>query len=100
MSSKNLKELINYSKGGIVSTVISHSQKNDLTLFCMAKETKIGEHTSTKEGFVYVIEGNGIFVLEKKKIVMKPETIIFLKKNQVHSLEAKENTSFLLSLSD
>lgn len=93
----NLNDLISYSAGGIFSKVLSKKPFN-LTLFCMAKGTEMSEHTSTKEGFVFVIEGNGIFFLEGKKIPMKPGAIIFLNKNAKHSLEAKENTSFLLAL--
>ena len=66
----------------------------------MAKGTEISEHTSTKEGTVYVIEGEGIFNLEGKDIDMKPGIFIFMKSNAVHSLKAKENTSFILSLYD
>lgn len=95
---QNLKYLIEYSKGGILSKEIIKTNKNNVTLFCMAKGAEISEHTSTKEGFVYVIEGNGIFSLEKKEIKMLPGVLIFIKKNIVHSLSAKDNTSFLLSL--
>ena len=64
----------------------------------MAKGTEISEHTSTKEGFVYVVEGKGTFNLEGKKITMLPGVFIFMKKSVVHSLKAVENTSFILSL--
>lgn len=95
---KNIKDIIDYSEGGILSKEIKKSDKVDVTLFSMAKDTKISDHTSTKEGFVYVIEGNGVFTLEEKDIEMKPGTFIFIKENKVHSLKAKENTSFLLTL--
>ena len=65
----------------------------------MAAGTDIGDHTSTKEGFVYVIEGKGTFVLHGEEIEMLPGVIIFMKENAPHSLKAEENTSFLLSLS-
>ncbi len=64
----------------------------------MAKETEISDHTSTKQGFVYVIEGNGIFTLEGKEIAMLPGVFIYMEENSVHSLKAKENTSFILAL--
>lgn len=95
---KNIKKFINYSKKGILSKEITKEDEIDVTLFCMAKGTEISEHTSIKKGFVYVIEGKGIFNLEKEKIEMKEGTYIFLKKNAVHSLKAEENTSFILSL--
>ncbi len=94
----NLKEQIEYATNGVLSKVISKTEKNNLTLFSMAAGTDIGDHTSTKEGFVYVIEGKGTFVLNGEEIAMEPGKIIFMNKDAPHSLKAEENTSFLLSL--
>jgi quercetin dioxygenase-like cupin family protein len=94
----NLKEQIEYPTNGVLSKVISKTEKNNLTLFSMAAGTDIGDHTSTKEGFVYVIEGKGTFVLNGEEIAMEPGKIIFMNKDAPHSLKAEENTSFLLSL--
>ena len=96
---RNLKEMIEYPKEGIFSKVLVKSEKQNVTLFCMAKGTDMGEHTSTKEGIVYVLEGKGIFNLEGENIQMLPGVFIQMKKNAVHSLKAKENTSFVLFLS-
>jgi len=95
---KNIKEIIEYPKQGVLSKVIINDKKLNVTLFCMAKDTDILEHTSTKSGTVYVLEGNGIFNLEGKDIKMKPGILIHMKENAIHSLKAKENTSFLLTL--
>ncbi len=94
----NLKDKIDYSEGGVLSKAISKTEKNNLTLFSMAAGTDITEHTSTKSGFVYVIEGNGVFVLEGEEIEMKEGILIFMDANAKHSLKAVENTSFLLGL--
>ena len=64
----------------------------------MAKGAELGKHTSTKEGFIYVVEGKGIFNLEGKKIKMLPGVFIHMNNNAVHSLKAEKNTSFILSL--
>ncbi len=93
---KNIKELIEYPKQGILSKELVKG----ITLFCMAKGTELGNHTSTKEGFIYIIEGKGIFNLEKEKIKMLPNVFIHMKRNAVHSLKAEKNTSFILSLYD
>ncbi len=95
---KNIKQMIEYPKEGVLSKEIIKDKKINVTLFCMAKNTEISEHTSTKSGFVYVVEGNGIFNLEGEEIEMKEGILIHMKKNVVHSLKAKENTSFLLFL--
>ncbi len=96
----NLRELIEYSIGGVLSKVIVKTDKANITLFCMSKNTDISEHTSTKQGFIYVIEGRGIFNLEGENIIMLPEIFISMKKDAVHSLKAEENTTFILLLNN
>ncbi len=95
---QDVTEMINYSAGGIMSKVIAKDDIGDVTLFSMSKGTEISEHTSTKAGYVYVIEGDGIFTLEGEDIPMKPGVLIFMDANAGHSLSAKENTSFILIL--
>ena len=95
---REIREMIGYSGEGILSKDILKNNKLNVSLFCMAKGTEISEHTSTKRGFVYVIEGKGIFNLEGENIEMKPSVLIFMEENAIHSLKADENTSFLLFL--
>ncbi len=96
----NTKELIQYSEKGILSKVLFKKNKMDTTLFCMSRGTSIDEHTSTRQGVVYVLEGEGTFKLEDKNIKMSSGVIIYMEKNAIHSLKAKENTSFILILGD
>ena len=95
---EKIKELIEYSPKGILSKGIVKNDKFDVTLFCLAQGTEISEHTSTKQGFVYVFEGQGTFNLEGQDISMSPGVFIYMKANSVHSLKAEENTSFILAL--
>jgi len=95
---KKLKEMIEYPVEGILSKEIIKTEKLDVTLFCMSKGTSISEHTSTKQGFVYVLDGKGIFNLEGKKILMGEGTLIFLKEKAIHSLNVEDKTSFVLTL--
>ena len=100
MVEQSISSLIDYSEGGILSKVILKSDKMNVTLFCMAKGTEISDHTSTKPGFVYVVEGDGIFTLQGRDIAMSSGTFINMESNAVHALQANENTSFLLALSN
>ncbi|MFH0869878.1 MAG: cupin domain-containing protein [archaeon] len=97
---ENIIGMIEYPAKGVLSKVIVKNTKLNITLFCMAKGTDISEHTSTKQGFVYVVEGKGIFKLEGKDIAMTPGMFIYMKENAVHALKAKENTSFILTLAN
>lgn len=95
-----LTKLIEYPKSGILSKVLVKTKNRDITLFCMSKNSELGEHTSTKEGFVVVLDGEGIFTLKGKKIKMKKNVLIHMNKKEVHSLKALKNTSFLLILTN
>lgn len=97
-NTQKLKELIEYPQQGIVSKEIIKNDNLDVGLFCMAKGTEMSDHTSTKEGTVLVVEGQGVFNLEGKDIEMLPNTLIHMKKNAVHSLKAETNLTFLLTL--
>jgi len=94
----NITKLIEYPKEGILSKEIAKTKRSKISLFCMAKGSEISEHTSAKEGFIYVLEGRGVFSLNGRKIKMMRGVSIFMKQNTVHSLKAEENTSFLLFL--
>jgi len=93
---KNINEMIEYPEKGILSK--AKTNKLNIALFCMAKDTEISEHTSTKQGFVYILEGKGIFNLKGKDFIMEPGVFIFMKESDVHALKAEENTAFLLTL--
>jgi nitric oxide dioxygenase len=95
---KQIKKLIEYPKSGIISKEIFKTNKFDATLFCMAKDTDISDHTSTREALVFVLEGKGIFRLERKAIKMEAGILIHMESNAVHSLRAEKNTSFILTL--
>ncbi|MGC8849562.1 MAG: cupin domain-containing protein [Candidatus Bathyarchaeia archaeon] len=94
----SVKELIEYPREGILSKELVKTGESNITLFCMSGGTEISEHTSTREGFLIVLEGKGTFNLEGEAVSMKPGTFIFIERNAVHSLKADENTAFILLL--
>lgn len=100
MKNNNINNLIEYPKAGVLSKQLLKTDKVNVTLFCMAKQTAISKHTSVKQGFVLVLEGKGVFNLEGKDIKMLPGVFIAMKENAIHSLKAEANTAFILFLSD
>jgi nitric oxide dioxygenase len=96
---KDLFKMTRFSREGVLSKVLAKGKVSNYTLMCLAKGTDISEHTSTREGSITVLKGKGTFVLNNKKIKMKPGVFIFMPKNAPHSLTADENLAFLLSLS-
>jgi len=96
---QDLEIMMEFPKEGIFSKVLVKTGISNHTLMCLAKGSDISTHTSTSEAAVTVLKGKGTFVLNGKKIRMKPGVFIFMPKNAPHSLSADENLAILLSLS-
>lgn len=94
------QDLIEYPTQGILSKVLLKDNNCQYTLFCLAKGTEIEEHTSTRNAVVTVIEGQGTLTLESQEIALNPGVFVFMPANAPHALQAKENLSFLLTLSE
>lgn len=95
---KNLEKMMEFPKEGVFSKVLVKTDISNHTLMCLAKGSNISEHTSTREAAVTVLKGEGIFILNGKKIKMKPGVFIFMPKNAPHSLSASKDLAILLSL--
>lgn len=95
---KNIKEMIEYPREGILSKEIVKNDKIDVGLFCMTAGTEMSDHTSVRAAVVHVVEGKGIFNLEGKDIDMEPGVVISMDADAVHRLRAIENTAFILGL--
>jgi len=70
------------------------------SLFCLAANTEISEHTSTRNATINVIEGRGLLTLSAQDIALKPGVFLFMPANAPHALNAEENLAFLLTLSE
>ena len=87
-----------FPKEGIFSKVLIKTDVSNYTLMCLARGADISEHTSTREAAVMVLKGKGVFILNGRRIKMKPGVFIFMPKDAPHSLRASENLAILLSL--
>lgn len=95
----DLGKLMEFPRQGVFSKVLVKTPVSNHTLMCLAKGSDISEHTSTREAAVTVLKGEGVFVLNGKKIKMKPGVFIFMPANAPHSLSASKDLAILLSLS-
>lgn len=95
-----LRDKIEYPNAGVLSKVLLKDQCCQYTLFCLAAETEISEHTSTRNATVHVLEGRGILTLNEEDILLEPGIFVFMPANAPHALKAQENLAFLLTLSE
>lgn len=95
-----LREKIEYSRAGVPGKVLVKDRACQYTLVCLAANTEISEHTSTRNATVNVIEGRGILNLSGQDIALEPGVFVFMPANAPHALNATENLTFLLTLSE
>ncbi len=98
-NSLNLKDKIQYSAEGILSSVLWKDNICQYTLFCLAEGTDISEHTSSRNATVQVLEGQGILTLNGEDIRLEPGIFVLMVANAPHALKAESNLAFLLTLS-
>lgn len=95
-----LREQIEYPSAGVLSKVLIKDNACQYTLFCLAANTEISEHTSTYNATINVIEGEGILNLEGQELALQPGIFVFMPAHAPHALKATENLAFLLTLSE
>ena len=66
-----LQDAIEYPKAGILSKVLLKDSSCQYTLFCLAAETEISEHTATRNATMNVLEGKGVLTLEGEEIELE-----------------------------
>jgi quercetin dioxygenase-like cupin family protein len=93
-----LRERIEYPADGVLSKVLFKDKNCQYTLFCLAADTSISEHKSTRNAIINVVEGRGLLTLEGEDIKLELGIFVFMKAHAPHALIAQENLSFLLSL--
>jgi quercetin dioxygenase-like cupin family protein len=91
---------IEYPRAGILSKILVKDKVCQYTLFCLAANTEISEHTSTRNATIHVLEGQGILTLSGEDIALESGVFVFMTAHAPHALKATENLAFLLTLSD
>lgn len=97
---KNIKELIEYPREGILSKEVTKTELVEVSLFCMAAGSALSPHTSSRQALVYVVDGQGVFKLQEKKIPMTKGVLIHMGAGALHELSAITNLTFMLTLID
>jgi quercetin dioxygenase-like cupin family protein len=95
-----LQDLIKYPTSGISSKVLLKDNNSQYNLLCLASGTKIDEHTSTRNAVITVVEGTGSLNLSGKDIALAPGVFVFMPANAPHAVQARENLTFILALSE
>ena len=95
-----LNDLIEYPESGILSKILLKDKNSQHNLFCLAANTKIDQHISSRNALLTVVAGTGTFNVEGKDIALTPGVFVFVPAKISHAVQAQENLAFVLALSE
>ena len=94
----NLREMVSYQDGSVVSKEIIKKETGTVTLFAFDKGQGLSEHTAPFDALVNIIDGQAEIKISGKPFIVKEGEMIIMPAHQPHSLQAKERFKMLLVL--
>ncbi|WGI17707.1 cupin domain-containing protein [Methanonatronarchaeum sp. AMET-Sl] len=91
-----LKELVDYQEGSIVSRTLMNRDSGSLTLFAIDKGQKISEHTAPYDALAIILEGTAKITIDNEEYTLNEEETILMPENTPHSLEGTEKFKMFL----
>ena len=86
----NLKTLVDYAAGAVVSRTLLKKESGNITLFSFDTGQGLSEHTSPFDAVVEVVEGQGTFVIAGQPQTVKAGELIIMPANIPHDVQAAE----------
>jgi quercetin dioxygenase-like cupin family protein len=94
----NVKDLINYQDGAVVSREIIKNPGGNVTLFAFDEGEGLTEHSSPFDALVHVLEGvAGITIAGQSHLVHEGE-LILMPAGQPHALKALKRYKMMLTM--
>jgi quercetin dioxygenase-like cupin family protein len=92
----NLKELIGYQDGSVVSRTIIDKQTGTVTLFAFGQGQGLSEHTAPFDAMVYIIDGKAEIIISGTSHRLESGEMIIMAANEPHALNAPEQFKMIL----
>jgi len=94
----DMKDLVAYQPGQIVSKTLVQNKAVNITLFAFAKDEEISSHESGGDAMVTVLDGvAGVTIADEEYAVSAGQTII-MPAGIAHAVMATEQMKFLLTV--
>lgn len=94
-----LKELVDYQPGQVVSKTLVQNDKMGVTLFSFDEGEEISTHASGGDAMVTVLEGRGRFVVGGEVFFLQAGETVVMPQNVPHAVYAVERFKMLLVVS-
>jgi quercetin dioxygenase-like cupin family protein len=94
----NLRDLIGYQEGSVVSRTLIDKKAGTVTLFAFDEKQGLSEHTAPYDALVYVLDGEVEVTISGKPIMLKQGEVTIMPANKPHALAAKTKFKMLLTM--
>lgn len=94
----DLKSLVIYQEGQVVSRTLAQGKPISITLFAFAKGEEISSHASSGDAMVQILDGIAEITIGAEKFVVKEGETIVMPANVPHALFAKEQFKMILTV--
>lgn len=92
----DLKELIAYQQGSVVSKTLNDKKVGTITLFAFDEGQGLSEHTAPYDAFVEIVDGEADITIAGTDHRVKEGQFIIMPANQPHALRAATAFKMLL----
>jgi len=94
----NLKDLITYQEGQVVSRTIAQIPSANITLFSLDKGEGISPHVTAGDAMVQILDGEAEITIGDEVFNVKAGETIIMPSGIPHGLEARERFKMLLTV--
>jgi nitric oxide dioxygenase len=94
----DLRGMMEFVKGGIVSKTLVETKEMEVDLFLLAEDQALSEHTSSRDAVVQILDGEGVVTLGEMSHLAQAGSLYFIPANLPHSVEARKDLAFLLTM--
>jgi quercetin dioxygenase-like cupin family protein len=93
---KNLRELLHYQEGSVVSRVLLKNPAGTVTLFAFAAGEGLSEHTAPFDAFVLALDGEAEITIAEHEYRLREGESLIMPANQPHAVRAASQFKMLL----
>lgn len=93
-----IKDMIEYSDGGVVSKQVLKSDAGNITLFSFDQRQGLSEHTAPFDALVQILDGQAEIMLDGKSLVLKEGESVIMPAGVKHALHAVTRFKMLLTM--
>lgn len=94
----NLRSLVDYGPGAIVSRTLAKSAAGTLTAFAFDEGQELSEHTAPFDAFVQVLEGEAMLTVGGEPVRAVAGELVLMPANVPHAVRATGRFKMLLAM--